>query len=286
VNREPDLEITRTPERLKFHYDVERQLALKLKQASKEQRRVLYTAVYDELYRRVEDHPRNFQRSATENRAREVQRKVAYLRPMLRADATFLELGPGDCAVTHAMCPFVGQAIAVDVANEAARPQQRLPNFKLVISDGSSIPMEDGSVDLVFSDQLMEHLHPEDAADQLGEVARVLKGGGKYFCITPSRITGPHDITRYFDAPEPQGLHLKEYTYAELNRLFGDAGFSRRYGLIGAGQWLLPVPVGILTAIEQLYGKVPQRIRKKLRRSLLVRRVTNVLLGVRLVGVK
>jgi ubiquinone/menaquinone biosynthesis C-methylase UbiE len=240
------LQITRTPERLKFHYDVERQLALKLKHAPKDQRRVLYTAVYDELYRRVEDHPRNFQRNATQHRAREVQRKVAYLRPMLGPDATFLELGPGDCAVTHAMCPFVGQAIAVDVANEAARPQDRPANFKLIISDGSSIPADDASVDLVFSDQLMEHLHPDDALDQLKEVARVLKRGGKYFCITPSRMTGPHDITRYFDAPEPQGLHLKEYTFAELDKLFCEAGLSRRDGLIGAGQWLLPAPVSVL----------------------------------------
>jgi predicted SAM-dependent methyltransferase len=34
------------------------------------------------------------------------------------------------------------------------------------------------SVDLAYSNQLMEHLHPDDASEQLANVYRALKPGG------------------------------------------------------------------------------------------------------------
>ena len=48
---------TRSPERLRLHYEVERELSDRLRAASAEERATLYGEVYDELFRRVEDHP-------------------------------------------------------------------------------------------------------------------------------------------------------------------------------------------------------------------------------------
>ncbi len=42
------------------------------------------------------------------------------------------------------------------------------------------MPFDSDSIDLVISNQLMEHLHPDDAYDQLREVYRVLRDGGRY----------------------------------------------------------------------------------------------------------
>jgi SAM-dependent methyltransferase len=52
----------------------------------------------------------------------------------------------------------------------------------------------------------MEHLHPDDASEQLANVYRALKPGGVYCCVTPNRISGLHDIPVYFDTVS-QGLH-------------------------------------------------------------------------------
>jgi hypothetical protein len=30
------------------------------------------------------------------------------------------------------------------------------------------------------------------------EINRILKPGGQYLCATPSRVTGPHDISVFF----------------------------------------------------------------------------------------
>ena len=75
--------------------------------------------------------------------------------------------------------------------------------------------MPAGSVDLAFSDQLMEHLHPDDAVEQLRNIHRALKPGGVYVCVTPNRLYGPSDISAFFD-DEARGFHLKEYSLDEI----------------------------------------------------------------------
>jgi hypothetical protein len=57
----------------------------------------------------------------------------------------------------------------------------------------------------------MEHLHPEDALEQLQKIRRTLARGGVYVCITPNRVNGPHDVSGLFD-DEARGLHLREYS--------------------------------------------------------------------------
>ena len=78
-------------------------------------------------------------------------------------------------------------------------------------------------MDLVFSNQLMEHLHPDDAEAELQSIFTALKPAGYYVCITPNRLTGPHDISRDFEE-SATGLHLKEYSTSELDSLFRRTG--------------------------------------------------------------
>ena len=47
----------RTQEELLEHYKIEKELASKLRNASKEERKHLYTSLYDELFKRVPLHP-------------------------------------------------------------------------------------------------------------------------------------------------------------------------------------------------------------------------------------
>ncbi len=72
--------------------------------------------------------------------------------------------------------------------------------------------------------QLIEHVHPDDLVQQLGSVRSVLRPNGTYLGVTPNRLNGPHGISKYFD-DEATGLHIKEYTNAELQALFLAAGF-------------------------------------------------------------
>lgn len=109
-------------------------------------------------------------------------------------DITFLEVGPGDCALSLEVARFAKQVYAVDVSSEIVKGFICPPNFRLVISDGSRVPVSPGSVNVAYSNQLMEHLHPDDAWEQLNNIYRALVPGGIYVCMTSNRLNGPHDV--------------------------------------------------------------------------------------------
>lgn len=143
----------------------------------------------------------------------------------MNANKIFLEVGAGDCAFSFEVSKLVKKVYAVDVSEILTDNSVISENFKLILSDGSSIPVSKDSVDIAYSNQLMEHLHPEDAKTQLENIYSSLVDGGIYICLTPSKLYGPHDISKYFDSVAT-GFHLKEYTITELNKLFQQVGFS------------------------------------------------------------
>src|SRR6185503_5505884 len=78
----------RSPEMIKHHYLIEKELAARLRTANKEERRHLYTEVYDELFRRVPDHPQLSVKP--EQRAQEVSERLALLQTYLQPTSTYL----------------------------------------------------------------------------------------------------------------------------------------------------------------------------------------------------
>ncbi|HXD30917.1 MAG TPA: class I SAM-dependent methyltransferase [Pyrinomonadaceae bacterium] len=268
-------------ERIKDHYLIEKELAARLRSASKEERRAMYATVYDELFQRVPDHPQLSRKLDTRLRRREVMERLRLLRRYLHSQASYLEIGPGDCALAIEAARRVRTAVAVDVSREILSGVHLLRNLDLIISDGASIPVPVGSVDVAYSDQLMEHLHPDDAIEQLRCIHESLAPGGVYVCLTPNRWSGPHDVSRYFDE-EATGFHLREYTVGELNLLFRDAGFTRVVALLGSSGTHLSVPVFLVTALERLLEKLPVQFGRKLARRLPLR----VILGAKLVATK
>ena len=188
------MDADRDPAALRRHYEVERRLAARLRDAPPEERRGLYSEVYDELFRSVPDHPQHRWQADPALRQWKIDKSVATLRAFLPPGATYVELGAGDGAVANAAAAWAGRVYAVEVSEEIARDPDRPANVELVLSDGTSVPVEPGAATLAFSDQLMEHLHPDDARAQLANVAAALAPGGRYVCITPNALSGPHDI--------------------------------------------------------------------------------------------
>ncbi len=272
---------TRTLEQLRQHYEVERELADRLRHATKAQRRTLYSEVYDELFKRVPLHPQHTNKADAARLAADVAEKMEILAPFLNANSVFLEVGPGDCEFAKTVAEKVARVLAIDVSDEITRKRELPANLQLVISDGSSIPVLPDSVNVAYSNQLMEHLHPDDALDQLRGLHAALKPGGVYLCITPSRLTGPHDISGEFDR-EATGFHLKEYTVGDLAALFRQVGFNKlRIIFGGRGQFVL-LPTWTATICEKLLALLPHSLRK----AIALKPPFRWLLGVRLAGFK
>lgn len=259
----------RSPERIREHYIIEKELADRLRNSSRQERVHLYSDLYDELFRRVPDHPQlTIKADSTKNE--KILPGLSLLGTFLNSESTYLEIGPGDCALAFEVAKMVKKVYAVDVSSEITKDISCPDNFELILSDGCSIAVPPGSVDLAYSDQLMEHLHPEDAMEQLGNIYTALRPGGRYICVTPNRVSGPHDISRYFD-DVATGFHMKEYTVFELAEIFKKAGFSKveRFISYKGRTFVLPLFPADLT--EKVLTGLPRMTSRKLSELSIVR---------------
>ena len=176
---------------------------------------------------------------------------------------------------------FVEKVYAVDVSAVATRNPVHPENVEIITFDGINIPNNINNVNIAYSHQVMEHLHPDDAHSQLQSVYNVLKPGGLYVCLTPNRLCGPSDVSMYFD-DEPTGFHMKEYLTIELTRLMRRVGFSKVRAYAGVRGHHVPVPHPFLASCEMLLSMLPHAPRRAIART----RLLTSLLGIRLVATK
>jgi SAM-dependent methyltransferase len=214
----------RSLDRLRHHFEVERELAQRLRNSTREQRAELYKTLYDELFKRVPDHPRLTRRETPESVQKAITARMNLLRPLLQNVETFLEFAPGDCRLAFEVAKYVKQVYGVDISDQSGS-EKKPQNFTLLVYDGYNLNIPENSIDLAFSYQFLEHLHPDDVELHLQTAFRILKPGAGYLISTPHAFSGPHDISRYF-SDTPQGFHLKEWTYRELVTLAKKVGFS------------------------------------------------------------
>ena len=271
----------RTPEQIREQYIIAKELSDRLRKASKSERRILYSSLYDELFRRVPFHPLVRRKNSAAETANAINSQMKFLRIFLNQNTRYLEVGAGDCALAIELTKMVKEVYAVDVSVELTGQSARPPNFHLILTDGCSIPLPANSVDVAYSNQLMEHLHPDDAFEQLQNIYSALAPGGTYICITPNRLSGPHDVSQYFDKVATC-FHLKEYTTTELSSLFRRVGFSRVKVYLGAKAKYLGLPAFLFFFHEYLLEKLPYSFRRKIAHTL----PTRLLMGIRLVGIK
>ena len=255
------------------HYKVEIALANRLRNSSRAERKHLYSSVYEELYREVPHHPQLERKSqGAEMRALGLQDLLETLRPFLNPDTVYAEIGAGDCSLTMLVAPHVRKAYAIDVSETVTRGASA-PNLEVVLSDGISIPVK---ATLIFSNQLMEHLHPDDARDQLANVVAALEPGGKYFCVTPNRLNGPHDVSGGIDEVA-RGFHLREYTNGELAGLFRSAGFARVQALVRIRNFQTTMlPLGVVIALETVIGCLGRSLGRRVSNLPILRRILEV----------
>jgi len=246
-------------DRVYEHYTIEKQLADRLRAAPADQRTRVYGEVYNELFRRIPDHPQLSIDSAERNC--QVLAKLRFVSRFINKESCLMEIGASDCAFSINAAPLIRRGIVVDVSKVIVSAAAEAANLEVVISDGVSLPVEPGSVDVAYSDQLMEHLHPDDAWAQLVNVAKAVRPGGVYICITPNRVYGPHDVSRGFDEVAT-GLHLREYSGREIRKLFLNAGFGRVDFYAGCRGHYVRVPVQLALAAESAFEHLPRFIRR------------------------
>lgn len=245
-------------------YELEIEYAKILKKTSNvADRGRLYHELYDDYFKKLPAHP-SLLKSKDEKYIKEkVQRTIQFLHPYINPSTHLIEIGSGDCSLTIGLSVHIKEVVGVDVSEEIMPKKSDLPeNVSLYISeDGTTLPFQKKYFHVAYSNQLLEHLHPNDAKIHIMNVRRVLKKNGKYIFQTPHLFFGPHDVSVFFHN-KPVGFHLKEYCNYELYFLMKKAGFTKVNLITGIKGRRISLPIGIPMMIEYLLFYLPHSIRK------------------------
>lgn len=99
-------------------------------------------------------------------------------------DRIALEIGHGGARILAAASRHFGAVVGVDIHHNNALVESELNrrgigNYQLLQSDGKTLPLADGSVDVVYSFIVLQHVETyEIFCGYLAETQRVLKPGG------------------------------------------------------------------------------------------------------------
>jgi SAM-dependent methyltransferase len=148
---------------------------------------------------------------------------------LLRQGASVYEIGSGAGNLINYLASRGFKCVGTDIASErSAVGRLGEPGVAWAVTDGVRLTQfaTPGSYDYVISDQVVEHLHPEDAILHFREARDLLKPGGEYIVRTPNALLGPTDLSVIFDCEEPVFMHLHEFRIAELANIAKEAGFS------------------------------------------------------------
>lgn len=246
------------PDQLRELYELEKRLADRLREAAAADRPRLYNVVYDEFFRALPDA------AAPRPGDEQTRLQVELLRPFFDEDTVFLEVGSGDGALARTLAEQVGKIYAVDASQFIAESTGDMPsNLIPVLPEQLDSVVAPGSVDLAFSCHFLEHLHPDDLQDHLGQALSRLKPGAPYLMVTPNRLHGPHDISGYF-SETPEGFHLREYSHGDLAAELRSAGFASVQALVGVGRRPAMRSVAVVSFLERLLEGLGTNLRRRL----------------------
>ena len=165
LGRYKKLRTQRTMEQLRHHYEVEKGIADRLRRSSREERTEITKTMYDELFSQVPDHPRLTERHDPKHAEIYASRQLLLLKHCLKPEHSFVEFGPGSCALSIAVCSKVKSVYAVDIVEKSNPGVEKPDNFNFIVYDSMNLELPDNSIDVVFSNQMIEHLHPDDTVE-------------------------------------------------------------------------------------------------------------------------
>ncbi len=156
-------------------------------------------------------------------------RRRRWLLDEARPGERVLDLGCGSGRFLRALSEAGAVPVGVEIAEAALERARRVaPGVELhrVDPDGD-LPLDDGSVDLVWCSEVLEHV--ADTAALLTEARRVLRAGGRMLVTTPyhGRVhAAVLALTRFETHFDPLGQHLRFYTADSLICALARRGFD------------------------------------------------------------
>ena len=208
------------------HWSLEQKLTKELLESSPENRWETFERCYTTLYGELDWLNRLVGSASTTNLAERYRPWTELIGP---SPKFIYEVGAGKGVMIEYLAQCGHQCTATESTRErGAKHVSTHANLRWTVTDGVHFghfePPE--TYDFVLSDNLIEHLHPNDLHAHLEGACEILKRGGQYLMAVPHRWFGPWDISKVFKHEIASGMHLKEYTHRELRAATLRAGFS------------------------------------------------------------
>lgn len=242
-------------------FTFEREARKRLLATVNENRAETFEAVYGEFYSRF--GARMEGENSTEALDKSLKWESLLFSPLISLGDDILELGCGQAVLIKDLSRKGMQCVGLDM--HVRETNKSNENLKFI--QGNAVEPELNSrFDLVFSDQMIEHLHPDDVPSHFIAVKDLLKIDGCYAFSLPSALVGPADVSAHFKCKVAEGLHLKEWLYQELWPILKQAGFTKAKSLflnprLTGGKHIY-VPIQVKIMLEALFKPMPRKVRR------------------------
>ncbi|MEQ1742870.1 MAG: class I SAM-dependent methyltransferase [Candidatus Nitrotoga sp.] len=207
------------------HWTLEQRLTRELLESTPENRWETFERCYTTLYGELEWLNRLTGGTDTTSPAERYQHWADLIGS---SPKSVYEVGSGKAAMIGHLAQLGHQCTATEITRErGAKHVVEHLNLRWTQSDGIHLERfeQPGIYDFVLSDNVIEHMHPDDLIHHFEGACKILKPGGQYLMAVPHRWFGPCDISKVFKYEVASGMHLKEYTYRELRHALLYSGF-------------------------------------------------------------
>ena len=126
-------------EQVRNHYLVEKAIAEKLKAAGRDERKIIYATMYDDLFKLVPDHPRLSHVACRESVLRSIRSKLSLVDGLIDRSTVFVEFAPGDCKFAVEVAGYVKKVYGVDISCQSGPVDDLTDNFRLILYDGYNL---------------------------------------------------------------------------------------------------------------------------------------------------
>ena len=210
-----------TEEMILKHWELEKNLTRQLLNSNSENRWTIFEECYSNLYNEVK------WLNKTENQLDKSIFFKNWVNLIGHSPQKVYEIGSGKGELISYLASSGYKCKATEITKERGERNTLNPNLSWGNSDGIHLDKfeEIDQYNVVISNQVIEHLHPDDLYEHFKGVFSILSSGGRYIFTTPHKFVGPCDISRVFNCDKPEGMHLKEYTFKEIETALLKSGF-------------------------------------------------------------
>jgi SAM-dependent methyltransferase len=217
-------ELPVTEEMILQHWQLEKKLTKELWESTPENRWEVFDRAYTNLYSELDWL--NKLLGDTRSPAEKYQ---TWIQTIGSQPQKIYEVGSGKGEMISYLAECGFHCKATEITRErGAKHVNHSENLAWGSSDGINLQKFEPNdlYDVVLSNQVIEHFHPDDLTTHFQNAHSILKENGRYIFSTPHCHGGPHDVSYVFNYDDSIGMHLKEYTYQELIAPLTAAGFK------------------------------------------------------------